>query len=103
MRRIDDTTDAFWVLYLINVFQPIGADELEVRTRRLMESARRKPTTGFKISHALSDLESAKMIILESDGRYAVTILGLQRLSRFRLGLARDKNRMFVLKNRFRK
>lgn len=101
--RIDDPTDAFWVLYLINVLQPISANELEVQTRRLMESTRRKPTADFNISNALGALVSAKMIILGADGCYAVTILGLQRLSRFGLGLARDKNRMFVLKNRFRK
>ena len=101
--RIDETTDAFWVLYLINVFQPISANELEVQTRRLMESVSRKTAVGFKVSHALTALVSANMAILGTDGRYAVTILGMQKLSEFNLGFARDKNRMFVLKNQFRK
>ncbi len=100
--KIDDTTDAFWVLYLINIYQPVTRDELEAETRRLLEAAKRK-TGAFNISHSLAALVSANMAIVLSDGRYAVTILGLQKLSLFRLGMARDKNRMFVLKNRFRK
>jgi hypothetical protein len=101
--RIDETTDAFWVLYLINVLQPIGAGALEAQSRRLMESAGRKTATGFNISHTLAALVGANMAILGADGRYAVTILGLQKLSLFNLGFARDKNRMFVLKDRFKK
>ena len=101
--RIDETTDAFWVLYLINVFQPISADTLEAQTRRLMDSVGRKTAVGFSISHALTALVRANLAILGEDGRYAVTFLGLQRLSKFNLGFARDKNRMFVLKNQFRK
>jgi hypothetical protein len=101
--RIDETTDAFWVLYLINVFQPISADELEVRTRRLMESVGRRTAAGFSMSNALRDLVGSNMAVLGTDARYAVTILGMQKLSEFNLGFARDKNRMFVLKNQFRK
>jgi hypothetical protein len=101
--RIDDTTDAFWVLYLMNILQPIRADELEAHSRRLMEAAGRKLAAGFNISHTLAALVSANMAVLEADGRYAVTILGLQKLSLFNLGFRRDRNRMFILKNRFRK
>lgn len=100
--RIDETTDAFWVLYLMNILQPVSADELEVETRRLLETARRK-TSGFNISHSLAALVGANMAILQTDGRYAVTLLGLQKLSLFHLGFLRDKNRMFVLKERLRK
>jgi hypothetical protein len=95
--RIDETTDAFWVLYLINVLQPISRDELEARSSRLLQSVRRKTAVAFNISHALQTLVSANMAILGTDGRYAVTILGLKKLSLFHLGFARDKNRMFVL------
>ncbi|MGA7218018.1 MAG: hypothetical protein WBX38_06870 [Candidatus Sulfotelmatobacter sp.] len=101
--RIDETTDAFWVLYLVNVLQPISADELEVRTRRFMEAAKRKPIARLDLTRALADLVRAGMALKEADGCYAVTVLGLQKLSLFNLGLARDKNRMFVLKNQFRK
>lgn len=100
--KIDETTDAFWVLYLINVLQPVGRDELETQTHRLLEAVRPK-RTGFNVSNSLAALVSANMAILEADGRYAVTVLGLQKLSLFHLGFARDKNRMFVLKNRFKK
>jgi hypothetical protein len=100
---IDETTDAFWVLYLINVLQPIGADELDAQSRRLLQAAGRKLRTGFNISHTLGALVNANMAILQADGRYAVTILGLQKLSVFNLGLGRDKNRMFILKDRFTK
>jgi len=100
---LDETTDAFWVLYLINVLQPIEADELDEQSRRLLQAAGRKLRTGFNISHTLSALVGANMAILQADGRYAVTILGLQKLSLFNLGFGRDKNRMFILKNRFTK
>lgn len=101
--KIDETTDAFWVLYLINVLQPISRDELEGQTRRLMEAVRRKANPSFDISRTLAALIGAHMAIKGSDERYAVTVLGLQKLSLFNLGLARDKNRMFILKNQFLK
>jgi hypothetical protein len=99
---LDETTDAFWVLYLINVFQPIGAEELDARSRRLIAAAGRKIGVDFNISYALAALVRAHMVVLESDARYAVTILGLRKLSEFNLGFSRDKNRMFVLKDRLR-
>jgi hypothetical protein len=99
--RIDDTTEAFWLLYLINIFQPVGQDQLEEQTRRLQGSAR-KAASEAQISKTLADLVRANMAILRPDGLYAVTLLGLQKLSVFRLGFSRDKNRMFELKNRFR-
>jgi hypothetical protein len=101
--KLDETTDAFWVLYLINVLQPVNRDELEGQTRRLMEAVQHKAAARFDIAQSLSALVGAHMAILEADGRYAVTALGLQKLSLFNLGLARDKNRMFMLKNRFRR
>lgn len=100
--KIDDTTDAFWVLYLINVFQPVSREELEARSHRLFEAVRRR-TSGLSIPRSLDALVAANMAILRTDGRYAVTVLGLQKLSLFHLGFVRDKNRMFVLKNKFRK
>lgn len=100
--KIDETTDAFWVLYLINIFQPIGAEELDAQSRRLIQAAGRK-TADFSISRTLAALVGARMAVLEADGRYAVTIIGMQKLSLFNLGFSRDKNRMFMLKNRFGK
>ncbi len=101
--KIDETTDAFWVLYLINVLQPIGVEELEAESRRLMKAAGRSTATDFNISRTLASLVDANMAISEIDGRYAVTVVGLQKLSLFHFGFSRDKNRMFVLKDRFRK
>ena len=99
--KLDETTDAFWVLYLINILQPVGRDELEAQTRHLLEAGHRK-AAGINVPHSLAALVDANMAILQADGRYAVTVLGLRKLSLFHLGFARDKNRMFVLKNRFR-
>jgi hypothetical protein len=101
--KLDATTDAFWVLYLINILQPVSRDQLEDQTRRLMEAVRHKPTAAFNIPHSVADLTRANVTIQRADGRYAVTVLGLQKLSLFHLGLVRDKNRMFVLKDKFRK
>jgi hypothetical protein len=101
--KMDATTDALWVLYLVNVLQPVTRDTLEAQTRRLMRSLRRKPKGGIDITRSLSDLAGANMTILLSDGRYSVTALGLQKLSAFKLGRVRDKNRMFELKDRFKR
>ncbi len=94
-----EATDSFWVLYLVNILQPVSRQETESETRRLLDAAGRK-TSQFNISGTLDTLVSARMVITREDGRYAVTLKGLQKLSRFNLGLARDKNRMFVLKNK---
>jgi hypothetical protein len=97
--RIDATMDAFWVLYLMNVLQPVTEPELEAETHRLFEVSKR-PTRGLDIPQTLAALVRADMAILGSDGRYAVSVLGLQKLSVFNVGFLRDRNRMFVLKDR---
>jgi hypothetical protein len=100
--KLDESTDAFWVLYLINILQPVGRDELEAQTHRLLEGVRAKKA-NFSVPDSARALVAANLAILQADGSYAVTMLGLQKLSEFQLGLVRDKNRMFVLKSRFRK
>lgn len=100
---IDSPTDAFWVLYLINVFQPISKHDLQVQTHRFMESMHGGPGHNIDVSRPLADLQEANMVHLSSDGRYAVTLLGLEKLSTLKLGRIRDKNRLFFLKDSFRK
>jgi hypothetical protein len=99
---IDETTDAFWILYLVNVLQPVSGEDVEERSRALLERMNRK-VSRVSVPGTLSSLETADMIIRRQDGRYAVTLLGLQGLSRFHFGFSRDKNRMFVLKDKLRK
>ena len=64
--RLDYTTDAFWVLYLTNVFQPIGAEELDARSRRLVEAAGRKIAPDFNIAQSLAALARSHMVVLEA-------------------------------------
>lgn len=100
--RIDETTDAFWVLYLMNILQPADREEIETQTRRLLQAVKRKGP-ALDVSQSLAALVGANMAVLREDGRYSVTLLGLQKLSIFHLGYLRDKNRMFVLKNLLKK
>ena len=56
-----------------------------------------------EIEECLDDLAKYELIFMRSDERYSVTSLGLERLSQFKFGRIRDKNRLFVLKGRFKK
>lgn len=94
--------DAFWTLYLINVLQPVSAAELGEETRRAWKSQNRSGDADASILSSLDELRRSRLVTLEENGLYAVSLLGLERLSLFKLGRIRDKNRLFVLKKRFK-
>jgi hypothetical protein len=98
----DSSIDPFWILYLVNVEQPVSLQELESEATKLLATMRNR-TEPIDVRKCLDDLSKFELIIIRSDQRYSVTSLGLERLSQFKFGRIRDKNRLFVLKERFKK
>jgi hypothetical protein len=94
--------DAFWTLYLINVLQPVDITTLSTETERLWKSQERSGEVNATIASSLSELIESNLITVENNQQYAVTLLGLERLSLFKLGRIRDKNRLFLLKKGFK-
>ena len=99
--NIDASIDPFWVLYLINVFQPVARDVLESEARALLRAMPAR-SDSIDVEKWLHELVESGLVILRSDGLHAVTSLGLERLSQFKFGRIRDKNRLFVLKKRLK-
>lgn len=93
----ESSVDPFWVLYLVNVLQPVDRQTLDAQGQTL---ARTMPgrTEPIDVNMCLGELASSGLVMLRSDNCYTATSLGLERLSQFRLGRIRDKNRLFVLK-----
>jgi hypothetical protein len=96
----DSSIDPFWILYLVNVEQPVSQQTLEAEAAKLLMSTPNR-TEPIDVPKCLADLLKFDLIILRSDKLYSVTSLGLERLSKFKFGRIRDKNRLFLLKKRF--
>ncbi|HET8889876.1 MAG TPA: hypothetical protein VFQ41_13320 [Candidatus Angelobacter sp.] len=94
--------DAFWTLYLINVLQPVDVTTLSAETERLWKSQARSGEVNATIATSLNELIESDLVAIEENQQYAVTLLGLERLSLFKLGRIRDKNRLFLLKKEFK-
>ncbi len=99
--NIGATIDPFWVLYLVNVFQPVAREILDAEAKSLLKAipGRSEP---IDVDKWLEGLMRAELVMSRSDGLYMVTSLGLERLSQFKFGRIRDKNRLFTLKKRFK-
>ena len=97
----DSSIDPFWVLYLANVLAPVSRERLEIEAAQLLKSmpSRSEPVD---VDRWLRELVESQLVIIRSDGLYAVTSLGLERLSQFKFGRTRDKNRLFELKKRLK-
>jgi hypothetical protein len=99
--NLGPSLDVFWVLYLVNVLQPVSKGDLDKEAERLL-SAMPGRTEAINVSACLEQLISVNLVITRSDELYSVTSLGLERLSQFKFGRIRDKNRLFLLKSRFK-
>jgi hypothetical protein len=97
----DSSIDPFWILYLVNVGQPVSRQQLESEARKLLATTRNR-TEPIDVGKCLDDLSRSELILVRSDDRYSATSLGLERLSQFKFGRIRDKNRLFVLKKRLK-
>ena len=96
------STDAFWVLYLINVLQPVGLESLRNETHALWKSLGRTEDPSQSILVSIDELTRAQLVVVGPQGLHATTLLGIERLSLFKLGRIRDKNRLFLLKKGFK-
>jgi hypothetical protein len=93
--------DIFWVLFLVNVLQPVSKVGLDKEAEGLLAIIPGR-TEPINVSACLDQLVGGRLVVMRSDELYCVTSLGLERLSQFKFGRIRDKNRLFVLKERFK-
>jgi hypothetical protein len=98
----ESSIDTFWVLYLVNIHQPVDLNTLVDAAKKLLAAVpdRSEP---IDVRTSLQELLDSGLVMLRSDKLIVVTILGLERLSQFKFGRIRDKNRLFVLKQRLKK
>ena len=86
------------VLYLVNILQPVEPSFLK------KEFDRYPPVQGKHKSQVQTDFDSAirglisKKLVMQSKGRYSVTLRGLEGIAELGLSRLRDKNRLFILK-----
>jgi len=91
----------FLVLYLTNVLQPVTRDDL---FKEVAKATGKSSSDSLDIrfaSEALKELIRRELVI-EYRGTISCTILGNQRAAKLGLRKARDKNRLFFLKNSLR-
>jgi hypothetical protein len=93
-----DSDRPFILLYLINVLQPVSAARLRREFEKLTPGRQNRhvtPSLGFA---QMMERHSNNRLIFKRKGLYAVTGAGLQAVSAFGLARARDRNRLFLLK-----
>jgi hypothetical protein len=92
----------FFVLYLVNVFQPITRKDLFGELAKIAGPSPSESSDLFSASEALKELVKRGLII-EHKGAFSCSVLGNQRAAALGLRKARDKNRLFFLKNSLRR
>lgn len=89
----------FLVLYIVGVFQPITREQLMSEAARTVGDQNEPTRKG--VTEALKQLVRRQLII-EDRGLLSCTVLGNERTAKLGLRRARDKNRLFFLKNRLK-
>jgi hypothetical protein len=92
----------FFVLYLVSVFQPITRKDLFGEVEKIAETSPSKSLDLFSASEALKELVKRGLLI-EHKGAFSCSVLGNHRAASLGLRKARDKNRLFFLKNSLRR
>lgn len=93
-----DTEYFLLLLYLINVNQPVMHSVLAVKYKHyLRQLPSLKSETNLSFDELLSRLTKDGSV-LERDGAYSITLLGLHKIAASGLDRSRDKNRLFLLK-----
>jgi hypothetical protein len=82
------------LLYLVNVLQPVSEARLRREFGKLSNDA---VPTSSEFREMVRQLLRNRFI-LKRKSLYAVTSSGLQKVSSFGLGRARDRNRLFLIK-----
>jgi hypothetical protein len=86
------------ILLLVNVHQPVELAQLKQVTVRFRGATKNAaPSTEQDIQAILQRLV-AKKLVIQTKGKYAVTLKGLESISKLGLGRLRDKNRLFNLR-----
>ena len=88
-----------FLLYLINILQPVAQSDLGKRFGELYAKTSRSEGSNPPSLEKLVDELLRYDLIIRTKGRYSVTREGLARLTSAGLGKVRDKNRLFALKN----
>ena len=92
----------FLVLHLVSIFQPITRDGLFDDAIKTVGTQDAGELDRKSASEALKRLVRRQLVI-EDRGFLSCTVLGNQRAAKLGLRRVRDKNRLFFLKNCFRR
>jgi hypothetical protein len=92
----------FLVLYVVSVFQPVTRGDL---LSEAIKAASGRDDSDFSRQTILEALKRLvrRQLVIEDRGLLSCTVLGNQRAAKLGLRKARDKNRLFFLKNVFRR
>jgi len=92
----------FLVLYVVNVFQPVSREDMLAEAIR---TAKAGDDVGLDQQTALEALKRLirRKLVIEDRGLLSSTVLGGQRAAKLGLRKARDKGRLFFLKNLLRR
>jgi hypothetical protein len=102
MRQMNLGDTYFFVLYLVNVFQPITKKDLFGEVAKVAGTSPSESLDLFSASEALKELIKRGLVI-EHRGTFSCSVVGNQRAAKLGLRKARDKNRLFFLKNSLRR
>ena len=80
------------VLYVINIFQPIGLDAVHEESKKVIGEVDRTV-----VENTLEALRKGKLVVKAEDGQYSCSTKGVQRMAKLGLSRVRDKNRMLVI------
>ena len=92
----------FLVLFLVSVFQPMTRDDLLAEAVKTTSSRDDGEFNRQVLIEALKRL-IRRQLVIEERGFLSCTVLGNQRAAKLGLRKSRDKNRLFFLKNLFRR
>ena len=86
------------ILLLVNVHQPVELSRLKQETDRYRAATKKAAVPGEPDIQAILKRLAAKKLVINTKGKYAVTMRGLESISILGLGRLRDKNRLFNLR-----
>jgi hypothetical protein len=92
----------FLVLYVVSVFQPVTREEMLAEAAKTAEGSDDGEVNKQFLLEALKRL-IRRQLVIEERALLSCTVLGNQRAAKLGLRRARDKNRLFFLKNLFKR
>jgi hypothetical protein len=86
------------LLYLVNLFEPVSDAVLKSEFEKFAKTVNRSGTAPVAYRSLLGTLEQRRFVV-QTKGRYSLTHAGLSEIEIAGLSRARDKNRLFILKD----